>query len=143
MPAVAEAGIVSGKCTPSVVKYVVSNSPATVIASNRFQNLPEAEPGFVQGTTMPGCALVTFPAAGFSPDGVVVKIRAVIDHSQIALPRDFKFMSDDPNHDRTRTATFIFPRVTSGAHVLRIQFASDATRHPEIGRHSIIAQFVP
>ncbi len=106
----------------------VRYSVATTVAgsqSTTFTNLSEGKISFVQGGTSPSCVIVRFSAQTFasSIDNAAV-VKAVLDNTVDALPGSVQLSGDDGTKSRAHSYEFVFPSVTPGSHILRMQFKS-------------------
>jgi hypothetical protein len=133
---------VTGSCKPIQVKFNASSLADSTTTSSAFVNLPEGQVAFTQGSA--GCVLVRFSASTFGANGIdVVVIRAVLDNATAALPASIKVRGENDVTGYPRTFEFIFPSVAPGAHILRMQFASEKGNVIHVKAHNTVVQYVP
>ena len=117
VPAAASAFTTTGSCSPTRVRYAVSDSFDLPAESPEFKNLRQAAVTFTQGGTAPSCVLVRF-SSGATSIGNSLQVRAVIDDTIIALPPQRLFVQ--ANEGAQQTVEFVFPSIAPGTHILRI-----------------------
>jgi hypothetical protein len=114
---------ISGACNPTKVKFALSGR-GTTTTSTTLTNLPETAIPFTQART--GCVILDFTASiGLSdPPPGGVNIRAALAHSDgtavSGRPFSVRLNFPDGNFD-TRTIQFVFPNVTPGSYIIRMQ----------------------
>jgi hypothetical protein len=127
--------VVIGKCQPNEVKYAVSSSRSGT-ESRTYVNIPEATIRFAQGGTIPSCVIVYFSSEAQGTFGANSIVRALLDDMTPGLPREIQFAADDTVQPATRTAIFIFPNVSPGAHRLQMQYRTGGGNRTTIGVHT-------
>jgi hypothetical protein len=117
---------VVGACNPTKVKFALSTHD-TGTASTSPVNITETGMNFTQAKT--GCVIVDFPAStGLSdpPPGAMF-IRAVLTQGggeALTVRPEMVRLSFSSSDFDTRTLEFVFPNVTPGSYVLRMQVNS-------------------
>jgi hypothetical protein len=139
-PATASAFTTTGSCSPSRVRYAVSDSFDISVDSPTYKNMRQAAVTFTQGGTAPSCVLVRF-SAGATSNGDSLLVRAVIDDAIIALPPERLFMRT--NEGGQQTVDFVFPSIAPGTHILRIQGNSDNATAADVNFPMIIIHHAP
>jgi hypothetical protein len=140
IPGTALGGITSGTCAPTKTKFI--NDPAIrLTTSTTFVNLPSSVVNFVQGGASASCVIVQFSAAVITSTNAQLTLRATLDGVASSLPDSTPLMVDGANFE-TRSAVFVFPSVTPGAHTVRIQFLTSVGT-VEVSRSNVVVQYAP
>ena len=133
-------------CKPNQTK-VVTSSLFSSTTSTTFVDIPEATVQFVVGGTTPSCVIVRFSGESSSNENAST-IRPLLDVNTKALPAEIAFGGLDCSNGacttRAHAFEFVFPRVTPGTHLLRMQYeaAFPPPKQPVyIGRHNTVVQY--
>src|SRR5690349_7692512 len=133
----------TGTCKPEQVKFIASTVEHTT-TSFSFVNIPETQIVFTQGGATASCVLVRFSANTYGANNIdVVNVRAVLDNTTSALPGSISVRSESDIVGFPRSFEFIFPKVTPGSHVLRMQFSSDKGNLVHVKNHNTVIQYTP
>lgn len=123
-------GLTGGTCSNMTeISFKADDDPTGSTNSAVFVDIPGAGLTFTQGGDSNGCVVVTYSAESFADDDRLLRVRARLDNSKVAVPGAVQFSGDDDEDEdgswsRSHSFTFIFPSVAPGQHTLKMQFRS-------------------
>ena len=129
----------TGSCQPAKVKFA-SGSDVRQTTSLGFVGVAGATLSFTQGGKSPNCVIVYFSAEVDMQAGAQMAIRATLDNVPNAVPSQMNF-AYNALALQAHSASFIFPNVAPGAHVLRIQYLSVNGKTVFISKSNTIIHF--
>jgi hypothetical protein len=134
-------GVATGSCTEGTALYSVStNLQAT--SNKSFVNVSGTTLTFNQGAT--GCVQVSFSGEVATAPGEVLLARVVLDGSTICQPGDNLFGSEGTTDNPADHAmNYICPNVASGAHSVKVQFASRFGAKVSLDYRTTIVRYAP
>ncbi len=131
-------------CSPTKVKAALSilDSSTTV---QSFVNMPEAAVNFVQGGKKPSCVIVRFSAEVAAAQNTAMFVRAVLDNATVAIPSPQQFtVNQGPIFAfAAHSYDFVFPSVTPGTHIVRMQYGSSNGEDVRMQNRATIVHFAP
>jgi hypothetical protein len=135
-------------CSPTTLK-ILSSTLFTNTLSTNYVDISEATLSFRQGGASASCVILRFSAEVSAKDNAVT-VRPLMDVDKKAFPPEVAFggMECIPTvgcTTRSHAFEFVFPKVTPGTHLVRMQFkAAFVTEFPAfIGNHNLVVQYAP
>ncbi|HWY15559.1 MAG TPA: hypothetical protein VNX86_10530 [Rhizomicrobium sp.] len=134
-------GVSTGACTESTASYSVSTDLQSTFKKS-FVTVSGTTLNFSQGAT--GCVEVSFSGEVATAPGEILLTRVVLDGSTVCLPSDNLFGSEGTTDNPADHAmNYICPNVSSGAHNVKVQFASRFGAKVSLDYRTTIVRYAP
>lgn len=127
-------------CSPTQVRGIASDAQA-VTDKTTFVNIPETAVTFRQGGSRASCVIVRFSAEVLLQIPSGMEVRAMIDDTMLAFPRNAIYLATACCALSGHTFEFVFPNVRPGIHTLRMEYRSESTDPVFLMRHNTIVHF--
>ncbi|HEY2446756.1 MAG TPA: hypothetical protein VGI20_13555 [Rhizomicrobium sp.] len=135
------AGVSTGTCAESAALYSVSTDMQST-SKKSFVTVSGTSLSFNQGTT--GCVEVSFSGEVATAPGEILLARAVLDGSTVCIPGDNLFGSEGTTDNPADHAmNYICPAVSSGAHTVKMEFASRFGAKVSLDYRTTIVRYTP
>lgn len=134
-------GTMTGTCTEGAAGYSVATG-AQSTSKTSWTTVTGTTLSFTQGTA--GCVEVSFSAEAATTPGENLLARVVLDGSTICSPTNNLFGAEgNSDNPADRAMNYICPSVTSGAHSVKVQFASRFGTKVALDYRTTIVRYAP
>ena len=117
-----------GVCQTTKTHYRTTTEGA-MTTSTTFVELPKSRAVFRQGGKKAGCVIVRLSAV--PRDDYIMTVRAVMDEAKVARPDYVELEYESPGYLSPRGFEFVFPKVSPGRHVVRIEWHTNTSPSDE------------